>query len=548
MLPSPRTARRGRERLPRGRIWTSPTTEDGASLIGSYLSILRRRALVILAVASVVAPLAFIALARGGPTYESESFLLVATPNVAEGIVGQPQPYEDPERRVATEIEVIEGQAVGTRAVDRLREQGVDADLEEVTEQVEAVPRGFSSAVAVVGTATDARRAQQITAAVVDSYVAYRSALQQNQLEQLAERLQRRVSNAEDELTAAAQTGQDEDAPGDGSAARDAALGRYDRVAGWLEEVRVRQSVDSSGVQVISPASTPAEPLAAMPAVVAGLLAMIGGLLFGCGIALVVDLFRDAVRTAKEAETLTSAPILAELPRPRGDRSALVHAVNDPTNPVAAAGRGLRLRLDTLSDGALPETMVLVGAREDATDVFCAGVTLAASCGRVNLKVALVADPVPDVALPTPRPAVSNGQVATAGPAPEGLPTALPGVWLAPATTRADGLPGLFDAFEPKAALAALGNDFHVVVVVVPPTSEVVEAVALGRLCDAVVVVPVLDRTPGRTLERLVTTLEKGGVPIEGLALSRTYRARRTRGGQLRRPIRSSRSNEMVRR
>lgn len=464
---------------------------------------------------ALVAPVAFVLLTAGEASYQSEALLLVATPSAAEGVLDQSPPYQEPERLVATEVEVVEGRAVAESTADRLRGQGWQVTATDVSEQVEAAPRGFSSAIEVVGTASQPARARQLTTAVVRAYVRYRAGLRQSELERLESQLTERLAAAEAELA-------ELDGATTRSSTRATAVGQVETVAGWLEEVRLLQSVDTSGVEVVSPASTPDAPAGALSPAAAVLLALAGGLLTGCGIAFVIDLVRDAVRTPQEIAALTPAPILVELPRPSGGQRDVLDVLADPTHPLSSAGRALRVRLESLADHAAPASVLMIGAEDDATDVLAGGVALAASCGRAGLRVMLVADVAVDQTLP-------GFDRSHDGEIPQVRSTAFANVWSTRATTQPDGSAGLLDAYQSKNVLEALVQNYDVVVIVMPATADVVEAVALGRLVEAVVVVPVLDRTPGRYLQQLITTLGNGGVTIAGLVVSRVVRGRTQR-------------------
>lgn len=477
-------------------------------MLAYYLSILRRRAWLVALETAVLVPALFFALTAGPALYTSQAVIQVGSGSVTDGVITDGRSFEEPERRIATELEILTGRAVADQATARLRAQGWTNDIDDIRAAVTASPRGGASALEVVGTDTDPLRAQQLTTAFVDAYMDYR----REQFRAEAERVQ---ADLRARLAAA-------------GAARDS-QSRYDTLAEWLEGVTLRLKVDTSGLRLISPPSLSEEPERAVSVPVAAVASLFGALVLGCGLALALDLLRDSVRSREEADALLPAPTLVEVPRVRGDRDAWLASLSDPTDPTSAAARGLRLRLaGTLTaDGG---SVLVVGLPSDARDTLTVASALAAACSRSASLALLVADPLPDTTFESPTVPPHNGSVVTTEGAPDARPTALPGVWQVPATTTADGTPGVLDTHEPAQALESYRQAFDVVVVAMPRSADEGEAVAVGQLVDATVVVGALGRTPMKRLRRLVTALLAGGVGVNGLALT----APRRRSGQRR--------------
>lgn len=504
-------------------------------MIATYLSILRRRAGTIVITTLLLAPLAFLAMTFGPDEYRSEASLLIGTDRIVDSVLGQGGGFEEPERRMATELEIIEGRVVASRAAEQLAETGWDEPAEELAEQVEAAPRGFSQAIEVVGRDEDPARARELTDAFVNAYLDYRRDSQVAELAQIEEDLVQRLADAEDELeTLDAQLAAGENVEG----TREVALTRYQTTASWLEEVRLLQSGVDSGVEVLSAASAPEEQTGEFPVPAAAVLSLVGALLLAVGLALILDLVRDAVRTPEEAERLVQAPILAEVARPSKGPGARAQMLADPGSPTMAAARALRLRLEAGAEGVMPRRVLVAGGPDDAEDHHLVGAALAAACGRAGRTTLLAADSTSQLGLtPLPEPSPGNGASRDIdhANAPLARMSALPNVWSCPvssATQEGHRSAGLLDGFTPAEALEALGRDFDVVVLVPPVDADVFELTSLRRLVDAFALVCALGRTPGRPLRRMVRTLENNDARIDGLVL--------TSGGR-RAPVGSSR-------
>jgi capsular polysaccharide biosynthesis protein len=503
-------------------------------MIATYLSILRRRRGFIIAVAAVLAPLGFLAMTFGPDTYRSEASLLLGTDRAVDSVLGQGGGFEEPERRMATELELFAGQAVAARAAERLTAEGWNESATELSERVEAAPRGFSRAIEVVGTDTDPQRARELTDAFVLAFLDHRAETQATELATIEEDLQERLVAAQEELSeldtqlVAGETVE---------ATREVALTRYQTTAGWLEEVRLLQAAAGSGLEVLSPASVPETASNAVPPVAAGALAVLGAVLLAAGIALLLDLVRDAVRTRQEAERLVPAPVLVEVPRSTKGSSDLPSVLADPAHPTMAAARALRLRFELLNDGQLPGRILIAGGATETDDALLVGAAFAAACGRAGRRALLVADPSPNLRLPAlPGPDLDSQQDVRHPDAPIARMTALEGLWSAPAGVprrAADGEidDGLFDGFMVGRALDALDADFDVTVIVAPAGSGVLELSSFRRLVDRFALVCALGQTSGRPLRQLAQSLQHDDATIDGVVLTSSPAARQPAAG-----------------
>lgn len=475
-------------------------------MLSYYFSILRRRALLVAVVTAVFAPIIYLVLTAGPTTYSSQAVIQVGTGDVTDDLVDTSRRSEEPERRLATELEVLTGRAVAEGAAERLRALGWSISAPELMTRVEATPRGGASAIGVVGTAQTPERAQELTTAYINAYISYRQDVNRVELERVRADLQQRLA---------------------ASAAAGDSQRRYDTLAEWLEGVTLRLSVDTSGLRLISPASLPDAPTTATTPALAAVAALLGALLLGCAEALLVDLVRGSVRSREEAESLVPAPALVEIPRIQGNSKAWPAALLDSTHPTTAAARGLRLRLGGSVVRDDMRRLMIVGTERDGVDTLVVASALATSYGRTDVRVLLVADAVKGGGLEE----LLAGRPDSVDHGADPWDTVLPGVSYLPATTTPDGSPGFLDAHDPAALLDDLGSAFDVVILAMPPAPAEAEAVAVGHLVQAIVVVCALGHTPAKRLRRLVAALERSGSLVSGLAL--TTKGRRGHRGPI---------------
>lgn len=479
-------------------------------MLGSYTSVLLRRAGLIVLLTALLAPLAFLLLTAGARTYESTAVVQTGS-GLAAGVVGLDTPYEEPERRLATEIELFESDAVAERARQLLQEEGWTEFPQQLGENVSVSPRGVSNLLDVSGTDTDPERARQLTDAFVTAYVSFRQEVQRDTLEALVEDLEAQREVAEEEL-AAFDASDDLTQAAERERAR--AQSAYESLTSRVEAARLRLSVDTSGVALLSPAS-PAEPVEALGTAAAAALSLLGALMVACGMAFLLDLARDPVRTREEARALVPVAPLGELPRTRGARRGSMAALTDPSGPAAAGARTVRLRLEQLL-GTTPRTLAVTAVPSDASDAVMVAASLAAEWGRTGLRVALVADPDHGLVELLNVPSAPQDQADTdAGPVHHGTATSLRGVRLLPRTTGTDGQAGWLDRGSPTAASGTFD-----VTILVNAGSGGMDTVADSSVTDATVVVCAVGRTPARRLESLLGTLGFYGVQVQGMVLT----------------------------
>ncbi|PPK97237.1 subunit length determinant protein [Kineococcus xinjiangensis] len=483
-------------------------------MIGSYTSVLRRRARVIALLTVLLALAAFLLLTAGGRNYHSTAVIQTGS-NLAARVVGLDTPYEPTESRLATEVEFFSSDMVAERAQRALAAQGWTETAQELSERVSVSPRGVSPLLDVVGTASTPERAEQLTNAFVEAYVTQRRESQRESLQAVVSDLLAEQEDAEAELNALDEPfGQAPAVQRD----RAAAQSWYDTVTDRIEQARLRLSVDTSGVSVLA-AAAPAEVEEGLTTRTAVPVALVAGLLGACGLVLLLDLLRDPVRTRDEAQKLLSAPMLGEVPTGRRDQPGTVAAVTDPSSPVATGARGVRLRLERLLQGATPRTLVMVATPTDVSEATLVAAALASTWSRTGSRVAVVFDAGTSARTTVEALETLEDEVVPVGANLRAHATRTPGVWVVPATRGADGEAGFLEQTSPAAALAQLHEAFDVVLLV-DSRSAALDAAAIGHLADATVAVCALGRTPAGRLQRLGQTLGDYGAQIDGVVLT----------------------------
>lgn len=474
------------------------------SVFGTYTSILRRQARLIALVTLLVTPLFYLFLISGRDTWTSTTVLQFGTSSVAEGILGQSRAYEAPAQRLATELEIVQSNAVADRAAALLRDGLVPIDASELAARITARPRGSSTLIEIQGQGRDAVAARDLTAAWSQGYIAYRSEAERGELERVEDDLRTRLQASETELATLDAAGT---LGGSAERQRAAALTRYQTVTDLLERVRLRLSVDTSGVEVLSPPTTPNSPDRPLSAPASAVAALFGALLLGGGLAVVVDLLRDPVRTRQEAEDISFLPVVGELRRPASRREVRLRAaLTERNSPVALEARALRLRLDQLVGERFRDLVVITGTSSDLRDAEWTAAHLAAACGRADQRALLIVDEDRATELTSGVDSSTSGGVVRLPDRLVATPSVLGGVHVTPLMSTVEDRPGLLDTRSPTQALREATGLFDVVLLVEPPR-EGIDTVA--PLADVVVLVCALGHTPARQLSQRVAELER---------------------------------------
>lgn len=485
-------------------------------MLASYLSVLRRRLLPMSALTALFALTAILYVSSRPEVYRSGAVVDVRSSGVADALLGQQQGYEEPERKVATEVEVVESQPVAERATSLLRAAGFVDSAEELAERVDTAPRGAANAIEISGRYDSPEQARTLTEAFVVAYQQHRNEQQRTELRRLEADLRDKLAAAERRLSELSRQGV---LSGDQRRERDAASAQIKRLDDLLTSTQLRLAVSAEGPHVLSPPSIPERPEGAGP-----LLLTLGGVLASLLLAVAAvfawELLRNPVRTRREAETVAGMLTLAEL---RGGSGRAGQHLSRPEGSGAelTGGLGLRLALQGLLAGALPRRVLVAGLPGDAFEAVQVALALGESSTGSGRRVLLVTDAVPSSSR-TVGAESDNGaedaHLSVGGHVVWALGDA--GLWVVPATRGAGSNPGVLDDVDPTRVLEEMHRLFDAVVVVVARSaSDGVEPAAVAHLAQAVVVVCVLGETPGKELKRLATELRAASLAAPGLAV-----------------------------
>jgi succinoglycan biosynthesis transport protein ExoP len=519
----------------------SPTECELPLTFQEFLSSLWRRKLTILVsvIVAVVAALAYSKLQT--PTYQSTALIQEATTSgsgTSASAVNLPDPVTE-----------LSSTAVEQRAAKLLGQpisSIVDAD---VTGTADAT----TAQVSVSATDKDPAQAQAVAQAYAQAYVAEIQSIVQKQIDNL--------TNEKNNVTA--QISALGNATGN-PAVQGEVQGLETTISSIVNQISTIQA-QGSYATIVDSAGLPTTPtgLGKSKLVAIGLLA---GLLVGCGIALGRDQFDTRLRTNPDIESITDAPILAELPTDSDVRTGKVaiSMVQAPQSQMAEAVRELRTSLRVILDDTPCPILVVTSPQPGDGKTFVTA-NLAAAWAMSGSKVIVVSADfrrprLEEIfGLETGLPGLADliksnwknpeidgrsmgprGPGARPVPAREREPHGEPdqgsvssflvdsGIWglqVLPAGTQLENPSELFGSPGMQPVLDQLPLLADVVLLDTPPVLAVPDTAILGSMAHGAMVVASEGKTDRVDLERTIRRLEATHCRVLGVAINRVRRS-----------------------
>lgn len=493
-------------------------TED-LSILGPLAGVLRRRWWVMLMVPLIALGAAVLLAARQAPEYASTAKVLVSDQDLSAIVAGVPTQEGDPDRALATAIEIARLPAVQDEAetaagpVDQVTRDDAVIGFDVITDASSGL---LSNVLAVTVTSDDAGYAQRLSTELANAFVAFRGELNTREIRQAREDTGTRIAELRD-------------AGRDSGAVYDELVARYEQLGTLL-------TLGGAQARVLAPGDT-AEKVGPSP-VRNGIAGLILGLLLATAVALGIDRLDWRVRSHDEISEALGIPVLGRLDDPAREakRAGLVTLVR-PNDPAAEAFRMLRTNLKfalkVLDGRSVVVTSTLEG--EGKTSTCC---NLGVVCAAAGMDVVLV-----DLDLRRPRthtylgleraPGVSE---VVAGDVP--FAAALRDI-AGPAGSEGGRLrvltagtriasPGEFAGSRAVAEmLGAIAETCDLLIVDAPPALAVGDALALGAAVDAFLVITRADRADRRALADLRNELARSQTPIAGVVLTAALSSRK---------------------
>jgi polysaccharide biosynthesis transport protein len=509
---------------------------DDVISLQDYLTVLRRRRWLIVAVVVLTVLAAVGASLVQTPVYEAEAEVIVEPVRRAQDVSleellgGQQNSFVETERLVVT------SRPVATRAAEALGTSEVSELLEDV--RVEAVRD--TRVVRILATDTDPVQAASTADAFATAYLDHRRAQAVDELLAAAATIETRATAIREDI--AAIDAQLEDADGDEETAlqleRDSLIAQLATVNAQAAEAGDGGASVAGGGSVLSPAEVPVTPVSPQPLRNAA-LALVLGLMLGVGLAFLRDFMDDVIRDESDFKRATGGrPIVGRIPGwTDPDGSDRLATIVDPMSTASEAYRelsaGVRFMLlatrevdDVLPEDGTPLGRSIMMTSSTAGDgKTSTAANLAVAAARVGLRTLLV-----DADLRRASVGKRFGLGRTTGLSDvllsgDSLHDHVVGVGvdnllILPAGTIPPNPSELLASPAMRALERDIAQQVDLVIYDSPAVLAVPDALELGRHVDLAIIVARADVTGRRQLASAIERLEQVGTEVSGTVLN----------------------------
>ncbi|MDQ2826588.1 MAG: polysaccharide biosynthesis tyrosine autokinase [Actinomycetota bacterium] len=471
-----------------------------------YLRVLKRRKVPIILVTFFVVVIALAASYVQTPIYSATAQVLLQARNTAFLFDPSGGIRADPARAVLDEILVIQSEPVRTM----VRTQIGSAP------PVSAGPVGQTNAINVSAESTDPSAAAKVANAYVNAYIEYRRKQVIDDTLAASQQIQTKIGDLQKQIDTAA------------PAQKESLVSAQALFKQKLDELQVGSAIQAGGAQLVTSASAPATPVRPTPKK-NGIIALIGGLLLGVGVAFLLDYLDDSVKNKEDLASATSGlPVIGLIPVVsdwREQTEAQVVSLSAPKSPPAEAYRTLRTALQFLALEHPMKTLQITsaGPQEGKSTTLA---NLAVALARAGQRVVVVC-----CDLRRPRiheffeldnsagfTSVLLGKVSLTG-ALQAVP-GQPRISLLASGPLPPNPSELLSSRRTVEVLALLQAEFDIVLIDSPPVLPVTDALVISGLVDATLVVSVAGGTTRKEAARTVELLRQVEAPLVGSVLN----------------------------
>ena len=296
-----------------------------------------------------------------------------------------------------------------------------------------------------------------------------------------------------------------------------------------LTAARIGEQTHIRGIQIVDPASLPRQPSPKQQQKLL-LLALVGGLGFGAGVALLIEYASQVVETEQDLAAATGLSVLGSIPIaavPAGQPASGVPitfvATHEPHSLPADACRAIRTAIDCLALDAPLRTLVVTspGAHDGKSTVV---LNLALALVETGRRVAIIDADLRRPSLHKAAGVPNEIGLADALRGHAGWQTAFrqvaPGLKLLTSGARVHNPGGLLSSQGMKAVLEHARQIADVVIVDTPPILAVSDCLPLTAHVDGVLLVARFAVTQRRNLVRTTQALHRVGARVIGTVLN----------------------------
>jgi polysaccharide biosynthesis transport protein len=308
----------------------------------------------------------------------------------------------------------------------------------------------------------------------------------------------------------------------------------YESVLTRMKVTNVAKGIWENNIRVVETPLVAAKPAKPRKMLILA-LALIGGLVIGCGLVVGSDMADDSVRSVDQAENFSGLSVLAGVPESkRKDLDKESVLTSDPASYEAEAFRSLRTAISFLAPDKERKTILFTSANPAEGKSYCSlnfAVALAQTGRRTLLIDADLRRPnLSKVVLGnTKAPGLTECLLGRATIADCCKPTRTENLFILPAGERASKPAELLASCDFAGLLKEAMIHFDRVVLDSAPVNAVSDTQLIAKDVQSVCFVVRAIKTPGRAIMRACSLLAQAGSQPDGMVFNRMPRRSRDR-------------------
>lgn len=368
--------------------------------IQQFLSIIRVRKFIIIQAVLVIFVVSLAFSLTQKPVYKASATILLKEKNLGSSILFgdlMRQFSAQPERSLQTQLKLLTIRPVLQKVVNKLNlrtAKGEKMAPEELLSKIEVTPEGQANMVTVSVKDTAQIKAKEIANTLINEYLVDSKLSNSSEVSQASIEVAKKLKDTEDGIIVLAREiakkRRNENVPDDLKAKMDMATGLYVMLSEKYEQLRISEKLNTGEAYLVSPAEIPNSPISPKP-MVNGVLSIIGGLIFGFGLAMVAEQLDNTIKTSAETEKLLDLPVIGQIPTQeellKGDGQIIVRT--KPKSAAAEAYRTVRTNIQYFNiDEKLKTILITSGSPQEGKTLLTAN--LAMAIAQTGKKVAIV--------------------------------------------------------------------------------------------------------------------------------------------------------------
>jgi polysaccharide biosynthesis transport protein len=308
----------------------------------------------------------------------------------------------------------------------------------------------------------------------------------------------------------------------------------YESVLTRMKVSNVAKGIWANNIRVVVAPFVAASP--AKPAKMKILeLALLGGLVLGCGLVIATDMADSSIRSVDQVEKISGLSVLTSVPESkRKNRDKVSALTSDPASYEAEAFRSLRTALSFLGPGKDHKTVLFTSANPAEGKSYCS-LNYAVALAHTGLRTLLI-----DADLRRPN----LSKVVLGDAKAQGLtdclargatildccePTGIENLFLLPAGERASKPAELLASCDFASLLKEAQLHFDRIVLDSAPVNAVSDTQLIAKEVQSVCFVVRAIKTPARAIIRACSLLAQTGSNPDGIVFNRLPRRSRDR-------------------